>query len=384
MPKEYEPWSFDSLWNKAVVYAARAHKQDREGEEFPFWSLLTLELIGRAVLAHTHPALLADSKSDENIMTAFGFGKTKDPRSIPANLVFRRCAEIVDAFSKTDADKCISLMEFRNREIHTGESIFAGWPTSVWLTDYYRTLKILVTHIGKTLEDLLGAKEAANAEEIVFAAEKQNIADVAKRINIARTYFFDGLSDDERELKRSEAKTNKIAKLTGKIVECPICSSSAALIGNLVSRTEANLDKDELISKLTLQPSTFSCTGCRLSLGSLSDLFAASKTNDALTNDAFASMTNPFTLKERTAIEDYFEGHEEYEEYLGDDELERYMQEREEEEEYEKYMQAQSDSENDKDYGEKERAVAAQNEPQSTLERFLSARGFGTEQKEGS
>jgi hypothetical protein len=347
MLKEYEPWSFDSLWTKAVVYAARAHKQDREGEEFPFWSLLTLELIGRAVLAYTHPALLADGKSDENIMTAFGFGKTKDPRSIPVNLVFRRGSEIVDAFSEKDANRCISLMEFRNREIHTGEPVFAGWPNSAWLTDYYRILKILVTYIGKTLEDLLGTKEAANAEEIVIAAEEQNIADVVKRINIARTYFFDGLSDDERELRRSEAKIFKVAKLTGKVVECPICSSNAALIGNLIRRSEVHLDKDELISKLTLQPSTFSCTGCRLSLNSLSDLFAASKTNDS-----FESMTNPFTLKERTSIEEYFEG---YEEYVDEDEEyarymqemaqvqehERYMQEQEQEQEYEREMQEQ-------------------------------------------
>jgi len=305
MPKEYEPWSFDSLWNKATIYAARSHEQDREGEEFPFWSLLTLELVGRAVLAYTHPALLADGKNDDNVMTAFGFGKAKEPRSIAANLIFRRCSEIVDAFSDKDATRCIGLLEFRNREVHTGEPVFAGWSTSAWLTDYYRILKILLMHVGKTLEDLIGTEDAAHAEEILIAAEKQNIADVAERINTAKTYFFKALSDDEREQKKSEATVfvrQQIVGLTGRKVKCPICSSDAALIGKLVRRTEAHLNEDELVSELTLQPSTFSCAGCRLSLSSLSDLFAASKTNNA-----FEPMTNPFTLKERTSIEEYFE-----------------------------------------------------------------------------
>lgn len=304
MPTVYEPWSFDSLWNKATVYAVRAHEQDREGEEFPFWSLLALELVGRAVLAYTHPALLADGRSDDNVMTAFGFGKVKEPRSIAANLVFRRCSEIVNAFSDKDANRCIGLMEFRNREIHTGEPIFAGWSTSAWLTDYYRILKVLVTYVGKNLEDLLG-KDAVHAEEILTAAEQQNINDVARKINAAKTYFFDVLSDDERQQKQSEASLSlrqKILGLTGRKVECPICSSDAALIGNLVRRTEAHLDEDELVSELTLQPSTYSCAGCRLSLGSLSELFAASKTNNA-----FDAMISPFTLKERSSIEAYFE-----------------------------------------------------------------------------
>jgi len=160
-------------------------------------------------------------------------------------------------------------------------------------------------HTGKTLEDLLGTEDAAHAEEILIAAEKQNIADVYERINTAKTYFFKALSDDEREQKKSEAMVlarQQIVGLTGRKVKCPICSSDVALVGNLVRRTEAQLDEDELVSELTLQPSTFSCAGCRLSLGSLSDLFAASKTNNE-----FESMTNPFTLKKRTSIEEYFE-----------------------------------------------------------------------------
>ncbi len=302
MAIEYKPWSFDYFWNKAVVYAARAHKQDREGEEFPFWSLLTLELIGRAALAHTHPALLADSKSDDNVMTAFGFRKDKEPRSIAANLVFQRCSVIVEAFSDTDVKRCIGLMEFRNREVHTGEPVFAGWSTSEWLSDYYRILKILVTHVGKTLEDLLLRKEdIAHAEELIIAAEAKNITEVTQRVNNAKT-CFDALSDDEHEQRRAESARHKFVKPNGRIVSCPVCSSDAGLFGNLLRRTEDHLDEGELVSELTLQPSAFICTACGLKLGSLADLFAASKNNNA-----FASMISPFTLTERTSIEEYFE-----------------------------------------------------------------------------
>jgi hypothetical protein len=65
-------WSTESLYNKAKVFAARAHDESIESALFGFWMSLTIEVLGRAALAQIDPALLADPKEPDNIQYAFG------------------------------------------------------------------------------------------------------------------------------------------------------------------------------------------------------------------------------------------------------------------------------------------------------------------------
>lgn len=72
-------WSSESLYNKARLYAQRAHDEPVESALFGFWMSLSLELLARASLAQIHPVLLADPKEQDNIHYAFGI--------IPKNLL---------------------------------------------------------------------------------------------------------------------------------------------------------------------------------------------------------------------------------------------------------------------------------------------------------
>lgn len=310
----YAPWTFDQLWNKATVYAARAHDQDREGDVFPFWSMLTLELLARTVLAHEHPSLLANSSDD--VMTACGFGVPKAPRSIPANIVFQRCAVVVADFTTEDAGRCTTWMNLRNEELHTGKPAFAGWSPSEWLADYYRTLRSLTVHVGRSLEDLLGIEDGINAENVVAAADAEDIKAVARRIEQRRTYFFDGLDDDERDEHRREAARRAQSRVLlapglqgerGKVVDCPVCQSNAALLGEPVRATSERIESDRIVSEVTVQPGTFECTSCRLKL-TLGEMYAASHAAVAAkkAND-FGPLTNPFTIVDSTRVEEYFD-----------------------------------------------------------------------------
>lgn len=75
-------WSEDALYAKAKLFMTRAFFDvGREDALFPFWCSLGLELLGRAVVAHTHPVLLADPSEPENLFYAFGYEVTA-PKSV--------------------------------------------------------------------------------------------------------------------------------------------------------------------------------------------------------------------------------------------------------------------------------------------------------------
>jgi hypothetical protein len=93
-------WSPESLYNKAKVFAERAHNEHVDSALFGFWMSLTIEMLGRAALAQIHPALLADPREPDNIQYAFGIIPKGVPKSIQAKTVFARCSVFVDGFTE--------------------------------------------------------------------------------------------------------------------------------------------------------------------------------------------------------------------------------------------------------------------------------------------
>ena len=77
------------------------------------------------------------------------------PKSVPAKTVFTRCKDIVPLFTGRQEKLCMSLVERRNSELHSGELAFEQFGTASWLADYFATCKILVNFQGKTLEEFV-------------------------------------------------------------------------------------------------------------------------------------------------------------------------------------------------------------------------------------
>lgn len=177
-------WDFDPLWAKARLYAARASAENPEKSLYPFWSILALELLARATLAQVHPALLADAQegSGRNIMYAFGFVQPGAPKSVPANTVFKRCAQVVEGFTEEDVKKATALIGMRNEELHSGGTPFEGLETRAWLVDYYRLCDLLLEHLDKDLAGLFDDEEAAAARRMIDAANEEILGDVRRAI----------------------------------------------------------------------------------------------------------------------------------------------------------------------------------------------------------
>jgi hypothetical protein len=314
-------WSFEALWQKAKLFAERASEQDREGPLFPFWGVLALELLARAALAKTHPALLADPTDHNNILYAFGLGSVKNPKSIPAKALFSRCSELIPKFTQDDRAKCMIWMDLRNQEVHTGALALEGLPAT-WLSDYYRICNILLSHIDKTLSDLFGLEEAAAAEKMIGEATKEKAAEVSKMIGNARI-FFEVLSAEEKDTARSIAKTkgqSLVRGKLGKMVVCPICEADAALVGEHVRSKDPKIEDDVITQEIAVIPIRLECFSCRLRLEGYESLQVAAK----MRGD-FAAFAGQFAVEVTYAPEEFYEfsrGEEDYyhdgEEYMNE------------------------------------------------------------------
>lgn len=194
-------WTYEKLWMKGKNYIDQAFLQDRESEMFPFFAAIALEFVARATLAKVHPVLLAEPKEGENILYAFGFQKRPlyTPISIPTKLVLERCEVIVPNFTESEKVFCKEITVKRNEELHSGNLGFDNFPTKIWLSKYYRTLKILLEFQNKTLSDLLQKNEAEAAREMIAERDVDLEKTVRDRISLHKKTFSSFTIDLQNE-----------------------------------------------------------------------------------------------------------------------------------------------------------------------------------------
>lgn len=328
MPNHYSPWSFDAFWNKSVIYAQRAQSKT---DESVFWSLLILEFLPRAVLAKIDPILLAEK--NEDIMTVFGFpqfpAKDIPPKSIPITAVFGLCKRVVPDFNEEDKKSCLYYINLRNQELHTGDLLPSQLPFEY---DYYRIIKLFVTHCEKTLEELLGEPHAKYVNQLLKDSEKRQVDELASLIVKAKE-SFETLSPNEQQQKQTQASVwvewlmnaemgnlinEPIALQKTVKVKCPVCLSDAPLTIQSTRTTrsisenhKAYPENENVKISLVFKPSYFSCHACDLTLNSLTKFLALSKVKNKKINkieilDKFEEMTHPIEELVEIPITDYF------------------------------------------------------------------------------
>lgn len=269
------PWNYENLWQKAKTYFERGFNEDRTSELFGIWSSLGLELLARATLANIHPTLLADPQQGDNIMHACGYpqGK-KPPRSVPINLVFQRCTVIIPEYTEADFKFCLSLMEKRNSELHSGESPFIEYPTSIWLPKFLKVCKIFTEFQNKSLIDLLGEEDAKAAESNIEAELNNRKKEVNKLIQEHKKKF-DALEIDDRLEKLKESKKTFGMHGLKERHKCPSCGASAVVEGEAVKYLEAKVEEDGIVEPIICLPTKFKCYCCGLTLSNHIDVYAA-------------------------------------------------------------------------------------------------------------
>jgi hypothetical protein len=270
-------WAFDGFWQKAKLYADHALKVDQNSPLFPFWATLSLEFLGRACLARIHPSLLADPRDDtaDNLLYACGLPSPKYPKSIVAKTVFLRCERVVPGFTKKEMDICLSLIDRRNRELHTGAAAFEDFPTELWLANYYRVTGLLLTFVEKDLADMFGEAEAQAAEEMISAAEAQIKKQVFDAVAAVKNEFKK--LNPEMQAERRQAGSVRAAQLKkfwGRLIACPGCSAQSLVTGKTIRSTEPRLEDGLILQDHVVLPTQLECFSCGLTLDDHAKLHA--------------------------------------------------------------------------------------------------------------
>lgn len=270
------PWNYDNLWKKAKKYFERSFNSDRRSEQFPLWSFLGLELLARATMAKIHPTLLADPQQGDNILHACGYptGK-KPPKSISIGAVFNRCTVIIPDFTEADFKYCMSILEKRNAELHSGELPLSSYRSSLWLPQFFKVCKILCESQGKTLIDLFGKKEAKTAKDMILVTLDKSQSEVRKLIKKHKDDFEKlDLKDRLEQLKKSEEKTRYVSG-NKKKQKCPSCGANAIIDGEIVKYLEPVAAEDEIIESRVCLPTKFKCICCGLAFNNHSEMYVS-------------------------------------------------------------------------------------------------------------
>lgn len=269
-------WNYDNLWEKAKKYFEKGLNSDRRSDQFPLWSFLGLELLARATMAKIHPTLLADPKCSNNILHACGYptGK-KPPKSISISTVFERCTVIIPDFTMEDRNYCMSILEKRNAELHSGESPFSNYQSSLWLPQFFKVCEILCKSQEKTLIDLFGKKEAKTAKDMIATTLNRSQDEVKKAIKKHKNDFEKLELKDRLERSKESEEKNRFVFGSKKKEQCPSCGAHAIIDGEVVKYLEPLAAEDMIVESIVYLPTKFKCNCCGLSFNNHSEMYAA-------------------------------------------------------------------------------------------------------------
>ena len=262
------PWSEDSLFNKAKLYV---EQMESESENWiaGLWSVLSLELLARAALAHISPVLLAHDGDWRNLTHALGrdpISRQFRPRSIPSTELFQRTHKLIQEFTEEHRLFCVRQADRRNTELHTGDLAFAR--DSDWRPRFYQVCKVLVESMDRKLIDFVSDSKTAckMINTLKDTAAKSVRQDIKSYNNI-----WSKKPEDERKKAATEAAKRSTSD-KGHRVKCPACGSSALVRGEPFGPVETRIDDDEIVVRQGMMPSSFECTACGLKIVGLSRL----------------------------------------------------------------------------------------------------------------
>lgn len=269
-------WSSEALYNKAKLFAQRAHDESVDSSLFGFWMSLALELLARSALAAIHPVLLADPREQDNIHYAFGINPRTPPKSIPAKALFARCSVFISDFTDKMSGHCLIISDRRNSELHSGAAAFEGIDNSKWLPATYEVMQVLLTHIKKDFKDFIGDYSDVATEALKDRRDTIK-KEVIEKVAAARKRYEE-LAPEEKEKVLAESSAQIASWLKGtrlrKECACPACGNKAVIGGETVARSPARIDEESntITRQVRVLPNKLRCPFCKLLLGSFQEL----------------------------------------------------------------------------------------------------------------
>src|ERR1044072_2790601 len=210
-------WSSEALLEKARAYVGRANDAESGSSEESLWYLAAFELVARASVAKIHPVLIAEPEGSF-LLYAFEYGDPQPPRTVGASTILQRCRVVVYGFTEDDVKAASGLLNLRNAELHSGDTVLEEIKSSAWLPQYYRLSELLLTHLEIELGEFFA--DAVGARKMIDALDADVEGEVKQRIADARRAFED-LSDAQRDERRERGVAEVIIQVgTRQVIEC--------------------------------------------------------------------------------------------------------------------------------------------------------------------
>lgn len=290
-------WSKEAFFVKAQRYASIMLTQDRSNWQFGLWSVLTLEMLARAVVANVSPTLVADGRDWNNIYFALGHKPNASkfsPKSVDISEILLRIESTFPDFTREMVNFSVAHITRRNEELHSGALPFDDLGTSAWLPMYYLSSKTLLTAIGEDLIALVGKDEKKVALKLIASLKDEAAKAVGKKISAHKTVWADkGESEKKKLAKEAEGLATRHI---GHRVSCPACGSRALVHGHAAGAANSKIEDGIIVERQPMLPSRFECFACGLKITGYSKLLACGL------GDTFTS-TNRYEAVEYFGIE---------------------------------------------------------------------------------
>ncbi|MDB5596853.1 MAG: hypothetical protein JWM36_3814 [Hyphomicrobiales bacterium] len=299
-------WNAEDLYNKALLYVQQTADLESDKWQYALWLSLALEFLARAALANVSPALLAEVKNDQwgSLYHSLGFAPKETryvPRSIGIADVFKRLNMIFDDFTQEHENFGILHTGNRNTELHTGIMAFEGVSALSWQPRFYESCQILLSSMGKSLEDLFGEEEAKAAVKLIAVAKDKGAKAVQGDVSTHKKVWQAKSEADQKSLADSAAVW--ATRHMGHRVQCPSCGSRSLLYGEPVGDPKQQFLDGEIIETQEYLPAHFECVACGLKISGLSRL------NEVKLGDRYKK-TERYNAANLYAPEDEYDGYE--------------------------------------------------------------------------
>lgn len=235
-----DAFSYDALWNKSKIFVDKAlrSRDDDDIVTYHLWASIALELLGKAVLAKVHPALVADPSNFKSLLAACGKQITPSVRSITAGTLYERLHLVCEGFDEKMAREAAAMAARRNAELHSGESPIVGLDARVWVPSYWRIVATLLSGQGRALADWVGAAESNRVKRILADSAETLRQTVLARIERRRREFEKAnpagtqkRNDAEGRARVRPAPYSPSSEEEFNEVDCPACGLRTWVFG---------------------------------------------------------------------------------------------------------------------------------------------------------
>lgn len=220
------------------------------------------------------------------MFVAAGVNVTTDVKTITAKTLFERLVHFIPKFDKTIQKFCQDIAERRNAELHSADLPFKTMKLDAWEARYWHACDTILHQMGSSLEQWLGAADAAAPRQLLDEAAKALEAAVELRVLAAREQF-EALKKMERERLSAEAdlrepqhQTSLFKGIYGEIWPevCPACKCRAFMTGEQTGEDiSEERDQDAIWETVNREfvGEEFRCPTCELTLIGSDEIDAA-------------------------------------------------------------------------------------------------------------